>query len=113
MAGQSGQLEVWDPKAAIETTTTTTSEAAAPMAPTAATKPLYVLWAPAHSSQLMQISSAHLLALPGRIGDVHVSYFWLYRLRLPIPSRFSIFQVHCLYKTVFSISFSPSGVGFH
>ena len=83
MAGQSGQLEVWDPKAAVEMTTTT-PEATAPMAPT--TKPLYVLWAPAHSSQLMQISSAHLLAIPGRIGDVHVSCFWLYRL--PIPSRF-------------------------
>ena len=79
MTGQSGQLEVWDPKAAVEltttTTTSTTAEAAAPIqAPTvaAAAKPLYVLWAPAHSSQLMQISSAHLLALPGRIGDVHV-----------------------------------------
>ena len=80
MTGQSGQLEVWDPKAAVEattstTTTSTTAEAAAPIhAPaTAAAKPLHVLWAPAHSSQLMQISSAHLLALPGRIVDVHVS----------------------------------------
>ena len=83
MAGQSGQLEVWDPMAAaVDTITTTTTtvttcmgEAAASVTPTtAATKPLYVLWAPAHSAQLMQISSAHLLALPGRIGDVHVSY---------------------------------------
>ena len=80
MTGQSGQLEVWDPKAAVEpttstTNTSTTAEAAAPIQSptTAAAKPLYVLWAPAHSSQLMQISSAHLLALPGRIGDVHVS----------------------------------------
>ena len=78
MAGQSGQLEVWDPMAAavdtITTTTTTMGEAAVPVTPTTAvTKPLYVLWAPAHSAQLMQISSAHLLALPGRVGDVHVS----------------------------------------
>ena len=82
MTGQSGQLEVWDPKAAVETTTTTTSttaEAAALIqAPATAAKPLYVLWAPAHSSQLMQISSAHLLALPGRIGDVHVSHVYLF-----------------------------------
>ena len=77
MAGQSGQLEVWDPMAAAVdvTTTTTTCEAAVPVAPTmaATNKPVYVLWAPAHSAQLMQISSAHLLALLGRIGDVHVS----------------------------------------
>ena len=79
MAGQSGQLEVWDPMAAavdtITTTTTTMGEAAVPVTPTTAAtnKPVYVLWAPAHSAQLMQISSAHLLTLPGRIGDVHVS----------------------------------------
>ena len=90
MTGQSGQLEVWDPKAAVDheattsttTTSTVTAEAAAPIqSPTtaAAAKPFHVLWAPAHSSQLMQISSAHLLALPGRRGDVHVS-------RLPILS---------------------------
>ena len=87
MAGQSGQLEVWDPKAAVEMTTTTT-EAAAGMAPSAATKPLYVLWAPAHSSQLMQISSAHLLALPGRIGDVHVSYLYSFFHCMKLDSQF-------------------------
>ena len=93
MAGQSGQLEVWDPKAAVEattSTTTTTAEAAAPIqSPTtaAAAKPLYVLWAPAHSSQLMQISSAHLLALPGRIGDVHVSILSIECMHMHIPGQ--------------------------
>ena len=89
MTGQSGQLEVWDTKAAVEAQwSKQTAESAATMAPT---KPLYVLWAPAHSSQMMQISSAHLLAVPGRIGDVHVSlviHFLPCKIGLLFPSRF-------------------------
>lgn len=76
---QNGQLEVWDPKAAVEEAQQgrpgeqAAESAATTIAATAAAKPLYVLWAPSHSCQMMQISSAHLLAVPGRIGDVHVS----------------------------------------
>ena len=66
---QSSQLEVWDTKAAAEVQQ---KKQSAESAPTAA-KPMYVLWAPSHSCHLMQLSSLNLLAVPGRIGDVHVS----------------------------------------
>lgn len=67
---QSSQLEVWDTKAAVEVQQ---KKQSAESAPTAAAKPVYVLWAPSHSCRLMQLSSSNLLAVPGRIGDVHVS----------------------------------------
>ena len=68
---QSSQLEVWDPKSAIEAQQR--SKQSGESALSSATKPLYVLWAPSHSCHMMKMSSSHLLAVPGRIGDVHVS----------------------------------------
>ena len=60
---------MWDVKAAVDAkqsaeSAITTAEAA---------KPMYILWAPSHSCHMMQMSGLHLLAVPGRIGDVHVS----------------------------------------
>ena len=69
---QSSQLEVWDTKAAVEVRHKKQSADSAPTA-AAAAKPMHVLWAPSHSCHLMQLSSSNLLAVPGRIGDVHVS----------------------------------------
>ena len=69
---QSSQLEVWDTKAAAEVQQKKQSAESAPTA-AAAAKPVYMLWVLSHSCHLMQLSSLNLLAVPGRIGDVHVS----------------------------------------
>ena len=67
---QISQLEVWDSKAAVEVQQ---KKQSAESAASAAAKPMYVLWSPSHSCHLMKLSSLNLLAVPGRIGDVHVS----------------------------------------
>ena len=76
---ESSHLQVWDLKTAVvKTKQDQQSAESAPTGTAAPAKPLYVLWAPAHSCHMTQLSSINLLAVPGRIGDVHVSINFIF-----------------------------------
>ena len=68
-AGREDQLEVWK----LPSPPDPSSLSAGASMPDESPELLFELWSPSHNCKDLELSSSGLLAVPGRVGDVHVS----------------------------------------